>query len=220
MSRLRSRLPRRSAVAAERDVEVVAQPGRQADVPVAPELLRRAHEVREAEVLDQLDAHQLRGAARDVRVAGEVAVDLERERVDAEQHVDAGVRRRRIEDRCWPGRPGCRRRTPSGKAPGDQPRAVAHLLARDRPRRVDLRQQADARRIGPATRCGKYATNTAKSSRSRVGGNLAPVDVDDVAHRHERVERDADRQQHAQRHEVELPAERAEERRAGCRRRS
>ena len=41
--------------------------------------------------------------------------------------------------------------------------------------------------------------------------NLSTVDVDDVAHRHERVERDADGQQNAQRDEVDLPSERGED---------
>jgi hypothetical protein len=43
--------------------------------------------------------------------------------------------------------------------------------------------------IGPATRCGKNATNSAKS----IG---LPVDFDRVAERLERVERDAGRQHH------------------------
>ena len=81
-------LPRRAAAAAERDVQIVAQPRRERDVPVAPELAGGADEVREAEVHVELDAQQLRDAARDVRVAGEVAVDLQRERVGAEQDLE------------------------------------------------------------------------------------------------------------------------------------
>ena len=70
--------PRAAAVAAERDVEVVAQPRRQADVPAPPELLEVRAAIRRAEVLGQREAEHLRRADRDVGVRREVEVDLER----------------------------------------------------------------------------------------------------------------------------------------------
>jgi hypothetical protein len=76
-------LPSWSTIAAERDVQVVAQPRGEADVPVAPEFLRREDQVGESEVLNELDAHQLRGAAGDVRIPREVAVNLKRKGVGA-----------------------------------------------------------------------------------------------------------------------------------------
>src|SRR5439155_18404188 len=65
---------RAAAAAAERDVEVVAEPGREADVPAAPVLAGRRREVWRLEVDDQVEAEPLGDAARDTRVAGEVAV--------------------------------------------------------------------------------------------------------------------------------------------------
>src|ERR1700743_86176 len=64
------------AVAAQRDVKIVAQPRTQADVPAAPELARILGKVRQIEVQHQLDAQQLADAARDVRIPGKVAEDL------------------------------------------------------------------------------------------------------------------------------------------------
>ena len=180
-------------------------------MPVAPERLRRAHEVWKAEVLDELDAHQLRRAARDVRVAGEVAVDLEREGVDAEQDVDARVWRRRIEGGV--GEPG--------EVVGDEdflevPHAMSHAPSRICSR--VMRRGAsicdsrfEARRIGPGHQVRKERDEHREVQQVARRRDLAPVDVDDVAHRHERVERDADRQQDSQGDEVDVPPERAEE---------
>ena len=89
---------RAAAAAAQGDVEVVAQPGRKADVPAAPEVLRAGGEVREVEVERHLEAQAFRHAAGDVGVAGEVAVDLKREGVDRQQGqaaVDASPSARR-----------------------------------------------------------------------------------------------------------------------------
>src|SRR5581483_1867496 len=63
-------------VAAERHVKIVAQPGRQTDVPPAPELLRVRCKIRLIEIDDEFDAEQFGYASRDVRVTGKVAIDL------------------------------------------------------------------------------------------------------------------------------------------------
>ena len=78
---------RRHAVAAERDVEVVAEPGRQRDVPAPPELLHRVGDVRLAEVLREAEAEHPAEPDRHVRVAGEVEVDLQRVADDPEPGV-------------------------------------------------------------------------------------------------------------------------------------
>ena len=64
----------------------------------------------------------------------------------------------------------------------------------DRARAVICGREVVGRMIGPATRWGKNETNAANSRKFRVGLMLAAVDVDGVAHRLERVERDADRE--------------------------
>ena len=76
--------------------------------------------------------------------------------------------------------------------------------------RIDLRQQARGAqdRSGDEVREeGDEHREVEEVARRR---DLAAVHVDDVAHRHERVERDADRQQDAQREDVDLPPERGE----------
>jgi acetamidase/formamidase len=81
-----------TAVAPERDVQVVTQPRRQRDVPRLPEGRDAVGQVRLAEVERQVEPQQLGAAPGDVGVAGEVAVDLDRERVDADHQADAAER--------------------------------------------------------------------------------------------------------------------------------
>src|SRR5262245_43787734 len=65
-----------AAVAAERDVQVVAQEARQRDVPAPPELNDASRLVGRIEIDRQLDAEQARQPDRDVAVAGKIEVDL------------------------------------------------------------------------------------------------------------------------------------------------
>src|SRR5258707_14461540 len=67
--------PRTLSVASERDVEVVAQPGGEGDVPAAPELRRTRGAIRPVEVPRQLDAEDAREPERHVGVRAEVEVD-------------------------------------------------------------------------------------------------------------------------------------------------
>ncbi len=78
---------RAAAVAAERDVEVVAQEARQGHVPAPPEVAEAGRPVGAVEVLREDEAHQQRQPDRHVGVAGEVAVDLRRIAVGGEQRV-------------------------------------------------------------------------------------------------------------------------------------
>ena len=77
-----------AAIAAERHVEIVAQPGRQRDVPAPPEIGEADRRVRHAEVVRQAETEAQRGADRDGRVAREVAEDLAGECERAEPGVD------------------------------------------------------------------------------------------------------------------------------------
>ena len=82
---------RAAAAPAERDVEVVAEPAGERHVPPPPEVLERDGGVRGVEVLRELEAEQERDADGDVRVAGEVGVDLHRVGVDRDQDLERRV---------------------------------------------------------------------------------------------------------------------------------
>ena len=81
-------------VAAERDVDEVAQEARERHVPAPPEVAEAGRAVGAAEVLREDVAHQQREADRHVGVAREVAVDLRRVGVGGQRDVRARVRLR------------------------------------------------------------------------------------------------------------------------------
>ena len=64
---------------AKRDIDIVAKPGVERNVPPAPELTYVAREIRVAEVLHQAEPEEARRADGDVGIAREIAVNLERE---------------------------------------------------------------------------------------------------------------------------------------------
>ena len=99
MSRLRQVCQPRAAAAAERNEQVIAQPGRQRDVPAPPELGDVGGQVRHVEILGQLVAEQVGRADRHVGVAGEVAVDLHRVGEHAHPDGRGAIQRRVGEDR-------------------------------------------------------------------------------------------------------------------------
>ncbi len=153
------------AVAAQRDVQVVAQPARQGDVPAAPEVLDGARRVRRVEVLGQLEAEQQRDADGDVAVGAEVAVDLHGVGGDGPRRLPGRVRLRRQEDAVDDVR---------GQVVGD-PQLLGEAAededegAARRPRcagscgEASCGRKSRARAMGPASRYGKKATYTPKS---------------------------------------------------------
>lgn len=72
-----------TAVATERNVEVITEPGGQGDVPASPELGDVAGEIGLVEILGQLNAQQAADPPGDIGVAGEVAIDLQGKIVQA-----------------------------------------------------------------------------------------------------------------------------------------
>lgn len=81
------------AVAAERDVQVIAQPGGERNVPAAPEIAHVLCLVRRVEVLREVEAHQQRHARGHVGIPRKIAVYLQRIGEDGQQVLDARVHR-------------------------------------------------------------------------------------------------------------------------------
>ena len=182
--------------AAERDVQVVAQPARERDVPAAPEILQRHGRVGRVEVERELEAEQEGDADGDVRVAGEVGIDLHRVRVDRDQDLERRVLVGVGEDLVDDVRGQVARDHHLLEQPGrDQVEGATRVHAARRARRVELRDQL----VGPHDRAGDQVREERE-----VGGELlesrrlrvSPVHVDDVADPHEGEEGDPHRQDH------------------------
>src|SRR5271168_2008192 len=69
-------------VATQRDVEIVAEPIRKADMPARPKLSWIPRKVWKVEVENQFKSDQLGNAARDISVSRKIAVDLDCEGID------------------------------------------------------------------------------------------------------------------------------------------
>ena len=78
-------------VASEGNVEVVAEPRRERDMPAAPEFLDAATKIRCLEVVGQREAHSQRTAQGDAGIAEEVAVNLERVEEHGQQHIATAI---------------------------------------------------------------------------------------------------------------------------------
>ena len=86
------------AVSAKRDVDIIAQPTRQRDVPSVPELGNRRTLVRAVEVLRKVKSEQKSNSDSHIAVARKVAVNLKGKTVDSEQILQARIERRVVEN--------------------------------------------------------------------------------------------------------------------------
>jgi len=86
------------AVAAQRDIEIIAQPRGERDVPPAPEFGDRGRFVGGVEVLRKAEAQQQGDADGHIRVTREVAIDLQGVAVNSHQAFEPGVEQRLVED--------------------------------------------------------------------------------------------------------------------------
>src|SRR5207245_8977666 len=68
-----------AGTAAQRYVQIIAQPGTQTDVPAAPEVLEEARQVGLPEIHYEMEPHQLRGATCYVDIAAKSSVELTRQ---------------------------------------------------------------------------------------------------------------------------------------------
>ena len=190
------------AVAAEGNIQVVAEPGGQRDVPARPEVADARRQIRRVEVLHQVETEDLRRADRDHGIAAEIAVDLQRkgqsrqqQRHAAEGHVVVphGVH----EDRCPVGDDHLQE-----EAPDHQDGALCHALRIPQFLFVGvlhLGQQIFRALDRPCHELREERHEQSIAQEISLGLRVAAVHVDDVAQRLERVERDADGQQQVQR---------------------
>ena len=195
------------AVAAQRDVEVVAQPRGERDMPPAPEFGDGGRLVRGVEVLGEAEAQQQGDADRHVRVAREVAVDLQGIAVDARQALEARIEQRLVEDAVDEiERDVVRNDRLFEESRKDQEDSRAEHFARHDDRvAADLGDEVpgpDDRacdQLGEEREVEKVVAPVAERF------ELSAVDVDRVAHRLEHEERDADRQEDVLELEEPLP---------------
>ena len=189
------------SVAAERDVEIVAQPGGERDVPAPPEVGDAVALVRCAEVGGDFKAHPQGDADGHVRVTREVAVELQGVAVDAEQVFQSAVKRGVVEDARHEVHADIVRDDAFLKqADDDEPRARAEHLLRDAERLLQLRQEGAGAEDRAGEEGGEERHEEGEVRERPRGGHLPAVHINDITHGLEREERDAHK--HGQRGRV------------------
>ena len=66
-------------------------------MPALPEVGDVRGAVRRPEICGQPDSQQQRGTDRDIRIAGEIVIQLKCVRIDRDQNIPAGIKRRKVE---------------------------------------------------------------------------------------------------------------------------
>lgn len=194
--------PFRTPAAAQRDVDVVAEPRGERDVPAAPEFGDVAREIGVVEIAHEAEPEQPRDADGDVRVAREIAVDLEREGHGAD---DEGSSRKVfvvVEDAVGEDGAVVRHDDLLEESPQRLPQSVYGLRRVERPRPQELRQQVRGPFDGAGHQLREEGDEGEESDDVACRGELFAVNVDRVAQGLERVERDADRQDDPQQETV------------------
>src|SRR5437879_1942613 len=70
----------------ERNVQIIAKPGTQANMPAPPEILEPVRQKGLPEIHHEMKAHQLSAAPGDIAIAAEISVHLPRECVRSDQN--------------------------------------------------------------------------------------------------------------------------------------
>ena len=186
------------AVAAQRDVQVVAQEARQGHVPAPPEVAEARRAVRAVEVLREDEAQHQRQPYRHVRVAREVAVDLGGVAVGGEQGVGGRERlwhREHRVDELARQVVGDHQLLDEPQRDQRQPRPHGDAVRVSR--RLQLRQELARAHDRPGDEVREEA-EVNRRVHQRGGLGLAPVGVDHVGDGLEAEEADPDGQRDRQ----------------------
>ena len=188
------------AIAAEGNIEIIAKPGGERQMPSPPEFRDRLRAVRRIEVLREHESEHQAQTDRHVRISTEIEVDLKSIRhravpgIETAQvaSVERGVRNLAT---------GIRKQDFFCHAEHEERRAACELLPS---------QRAFAELVGDVLEPDDRAGDKLREHRNVAGVvdevrydlRVAAVDVNHVAHALERVEADAERQHHAEEAEI------------------
>src|SRR6185503_15484570 len=182
---------RAAAASAQRDIDVIAEPGGEADVPARPEFAQAGGQVGIVEIEDQVEADHFCDAAGHVGVAAEIEEDLPGEG-DGRQCERGGIVRTGVVINPLDiEREVVGQREFLEQADQKQRKAVGQILQAEGRRAMKLREQVS----GPLDRSGhqlrKKADEGGEAKEVALALDVAQIKVDGVAHRLEREERNA-----------------------------
>ena len=201
----------RTAVAAERDIDVVAQPRHQGDVPAAPEVGDAGGEIGCAEVLHEFDAEEAGAAHGDVGVAGEVAVDLDGEEEGSDEECQCALLSGCLPDNIHGEGAGVCHNHLLAEAPEHLAQAIDSPIIIKGTRAKHLRQEVGGALDGSCHELREEADVGEEGRGIAGGGEAAAIDVDGIAEGLEGVEGDAHREDEVEGEGVGVEATGAEQ---------
>ena len=191
-----------AAVAAQRYVEIVAEPGGEGDVPAVPELAQVERLVGISEVLFQLESHQGGDTDAQVAVAGEVTVNLQGIAQDAHQVLKTRIGHGVFENPVVVLGDIVGYEEFLEHAHDDEPEADVGAPVGHGRRLLELWQQGAGTGDGACHEQGEEGEVERVFKQARLCGEPPLVYVDGVTDGLERVERYSHRQDDGQRREV------------------
>ena len=201
-----------AAVAAERNVEVFAQPGRKRDVPAPPEIGDRFRAVGRIEIFREDKAEHEAEPDRHVRVTAEVEINLERVPDRAKPRVERADRAG-VESRVRDFSARIREQDFFREAEHEEGDAAREFV-RSEDAMFELVGEKGEFQDRPRDEVREHGNETGKIDEVRHRLGLAAINVDRVAERLKGVEADAERQHDAE-ESVELSVVKAERRGEG-----
>ncbi len=193
-------------VAAQRDVQVVAQPRRQGDVPTPPELRHTGRLVGGTEVIGKLEPQEKGDANGHVAVAGEVAIDLQGVAIHPQQVLHAGIEGRIVENALHEvhadvvGNDGFLQES----AHEEEDTAAKHI-GRDAQGTADLWQEVAGTDNGAGHQLRKERHVEGIVEQAAQGSELTSIDVEGITQRLEGEKGDAHREEDVEGTERDAP---------------
>ena len=182
------------AIAAQGNIQIVPQPRRQRDVPSMPELGDAGGQVRSPEIGGQMIAQDPGGPDGHVGVTREIAIDLQAVGQHRQPRRDRAEGPRVVEDVIHEERDVVGDEDLLEQADRELPETEKSVVPVQSDVGLQLGQEDGGTDDGPGYELREESHEQGKIEEVPAGLQPAAIDIDRVAERLERVERDADRQ--------------------------
>ncbi len=181
-------------VSAQRDVQIIPQPGGEADMPAPPEIAWVGRKIRIPEVHHDIESHELSESTSHITIGGKVAKDLQGKSVDP-QHHGAGTPLDAAGEHLV-GDPGDI--VPDDhlleEPPEKEPGSGLNIRPGDDALMGHLGKQVGGPFNRPGHQLGEQGNKEGIIQKALGRDQLSAIHVDGVAHGLEGIERDAHRQ--------------------------
>ncbi len=194
----------RAAAAAQRNIDIIAEPGRERNVPPAPKLGNIAAEIRHVEISHQPDTKKFCCANGDVGITRKVAVNLESEQDGSQKQCAAALVLISVENLIDINGAIVRHHDFLEQAPKDLPHAIDGFIVVEFSWFLKLRQEVCGSFDRTRHQLREEAHESEKLHNVVCRLQLATIDINTVAQGLKSVKANADRQNDFQQQAIGL----------------